>query len=112
MPAAKKPATTRRTASKGKVYKFLNPVGTHEAVDLHPLAPRLDKLDGKTIYLSVGAGGEQGLLIPLPKRLQALYPNINWKITYAGAHRTIAGSIALSEEEMKTADALIRGVMW
>jgi hypothetical protein len=25
---------------------------------------------------------------------------------------TIAGSIALSEEEMKTADALIRGVVW
>jgi hypothetical protein len=101
-------------AAKGKTYKFLNPVGTHEPVDLHPLAPRLDanKLDGKTIYISVGAGGEQGLLIPLPKRLQALYPNINWKVTYAGAHRTIAGSVALTEEEMKTADALIRGVAW
>jgi hypothetical protein len=101
-------------AAKGKTYKFLNPVGTHEPVDLYPLAPRLDakKLDGKTIYISVGAGGEQGLLIPLPKRLQALYPNINWKVTYAGAHRTIAGSVALSDEEMKTADALIRGVAW
>ena len=97
-----------------KTYKCLNPVGISEPVELHPLAPRLDKdkLDGKTIYISVGAGGEQGLMIPLPKRLPALYPNINWKVTYAAPHATIAGSIALSEEEMKTADALIRGVLW
>jgi hypothetical protein len=108
------PAAKGKTAAKEKTYKFLNPVGTHEPVDLYPLAPRLDinKLDGKTIYISIGAGGEQGLLIPLPKRLQALYPNINWKVTYAGAHRTIAGSVALTDEEMKTADALIRGVAW
>ncbi len=113
MPATKRKAPAR-TAPKEKTYKFLNPVGTHETVVLQPLAPRLDKnkLAGKTIYISVGAGGEQGLMIPLPKRLQALYPNVNWKVTYAAPHRTIAGSIALSEEEMKTADALIRGVLW
>jgi hypothetical protein len=95
-----------------KKYKCLNPVGIQEPVELLPLAPRLDKLDGKTIYVSVGAGGEQGLMIPLPKRLQAEYPNINWKVTYAAPHMTIAGSVALTEEEMKTADGLIRGVVW
>ena len=65
--------------AKDKVFKCLNPVGIQESVELFPLAPRLDKnkLDGKTIYISVGAGGEQGLMIPLPKRLQALYPEIN-----------------------------------
>jgi len=98
--------------AEGKVYKCLNPVGIQEPVDLNPLAPRLDKLDGKTIYISVGAGGEQGVMIPLPKRLQALYPNVNWQVTYAAPHATIAGSIALTPEEMKTADALIRGVVW
>jgi hypothetical protein len=97
-----------------KVYKCLNPVGTGEPVELYPLAPRLDKnkLAGKTIYISVGAGGEQGLMIPLPKKLQQLYPEVNWQVTYAAPHRTIPGSIALTEEEMKTADALIRGVVW
>ena len=102
-------------ADKEKTHKFLNPVGLPpEPVELYPLAPRLDvnKLAGKTIYVSVGAGGEQGLMIPLPKRLQALYPDVNWKVTYAAPHMTIAGSIALTEEEMKTADALIRGVVW
>ncbi|MEE8413101.1 MAG: hypothetical protein V3R96_00985 [Dehalococcoidales bacterium] len=95
-----------------KVYKCLNPVGIHEPVDQYPLAPRLNSLDGKTIYLSIGAGGEQDILIPLPKKLQEKYPNVNWKITRAAPHQTIAGSIALSEEEMKTADALVRGVVW
>lgn len=95
-----------------KIYKCLNPVGTHEPVELFSLAPRLDKLDGKTIYISVGAGGEQGVMIPLPKQLQAYYPKVNWKVTYAAPHATIAGSIALTDEEMKDADALIRGVVW
>ena len=88
-----------------KVYKCLNPVGIQEPVDLSPLAPRLTSLDGKTIYISIGAGGEQDITIPLPKALQAHYPNVNWKVTNAAPHMTIAGSIALSEEEMKTADA-------
>ncbi len=97
---------------KDNTYKCLNPVGIQSPVDIHPLAPRLDKLDGKTIYISVGAGGEQGVMIPLPKELQARYPNVNWKVTYAPPHATIAGSTALSNEEMKDADALIRGVVW
>lgn len=99
-------------AGKDKVYKCLNPVGIHEPVDISPLAPRLNKLDGKTIYISIGAGGEQDITIPLPQALQAAYPNVNWKVTRAAPHMTIAGSVALSEEEMKTADGLIRGVVW
>jgi hypothetical protein len=51
-------------------------------------------------------------MIPLPKTLQKLYPEVNWQLTHAAPHRTIAGSIALTPEEMKTADALIRGVVW
>ena len=97
-----------------KVYRCLDPIGIEPEVELYPVAPRLDKdkLAGKTIYISVGAGGEQGLMIPLPKKLQERYPEINWKVTYAAPHRTIAGSIALTEEQMKDADALIRGVVW
>jgi hypothetical protein len=100
--------------AQDRVYKCLNPVGIQHSIEMYPLAPRLDKnkLAGKTIYISVGAGGEQGLMIPLPKKLQQLYPEVNWKLTHAAPHRTIAGSVALSDEEMKDADALIRGVVW
>ena len=95
-----------------KVYKYLNPVGIQEPVEQHPLSPRLDRLEGKNITLSVGAGGEQGILIPLVKKLPEKYPQVNWNISYAAPHATTDGSVALSGEEMKTTDALIRGVVW
>ncbi len=89
-----------------RVYKCLNPVGIQDPVDLYPLAPRLDSLDGKTIYLSQGTGGEAEILIPLRKRLQTDYPNVNWKMIASPA------SGGLSDEDMKTASAVIRGVVW
>ncbi len=97
-----------------KTYKCLNPVGIHTPVKLHPLAPRLDKLDGKTVFVSIGAGGEQDITIPLPKKLQEKYPQVNWVVQGAGPHLTKAGSISLTDEqvESKEYDALIRGVIW
>jgi hypothetical protein len=95
-----------------RVYKCLNPVGIQDPVNLRAISPRLDTIKGKNIYFSIGAGGEQDILIPLTKRLQSDYPEVNWHITTAAEHRSIAGSSALSDEEMKTADALIRGVVW
>ncbi len=85
----------------------------HRRADRVPSAgTAADKLDGKTIYISIGAGGEQDITIPLPIALQRAYPQVNWKVTRAAPHMTIAGSVALSPEEMKDADALIRGVVW
>lgn len=94
------------------VYKFLNPVGIHAPVKVHPLAPRLDSLEGKNVVMSIGASGEQGTLNPLVKEFPRRFPQINWTIHYAAAHATKEGSIAITEEQMKTADALIRGVVW
>ena len=95
-----------------KLYKFLNPVGIQEPVEQAPLAPRLKTLDGARITLSVGAGGEQGILIPLVKMLPERYPQVNWNISYAAPHATKAGSVALADSEMENTDALIRGVVW
>jgi hypothetical protein len=95
-----------------RVYRFINPVGIHDPVTVHPLAPRLSALEGKHIVMSVGAGGEQGILIPLVKMLPQRFPQVKWTIHYAGAHATKEGSIAITEEQMKTADGLIRGVVW
>ena len=94
--------------------RCLNPVGIQDPVDLFPLAPRLDTIDGKTIYLSIGTGGEQDITIPLPKKLQEKYPNINWIVQGAGPHLTKAGSMSLTDEQVenRTVDALIRGVIW
>lgn len=93
-------------AEKDKVYKCLSPVGIHDPVEQFPLAPRLDKLDGKTIMFSTRSGSEQDITIPLPKMLQAAYPNVNWRIGATEWHGNI------SQEDLKTTDAVIRGALW
>ena len=93
-------------AKKDAVYKYLNPVGIKEAVDIIPLAPRLDTLEGKEIWFSIC--GEPDVTIPLEKQLKNNYPNVNWKVkkTYQTT------PIPLSDEEMKTCNALIQAVAW
>jgi hypothetical protein len=95
-----------------KVYKCLNPVGIQDPVEQHPISRRLDRIEGKNIYFSIGAGGDQDITIALTKALPVAYPEVNWTIKTAAAHQTIEGSKAMSEEEMKTTDAMIRGVLW
>ena len=88
-------------------YRCLNPLGIQPPVTLHPLAPRLDKIDGKTIYVCINAGGDQDITIPLLKRLPADYPNVDWRIK-----RKFGFSSELTDEEKKDADAMIAGVIW
>jgi hypothetical protein len=92
--------------TEDKKYKFLNPVGMQVPVKTFPLAPRLATVDGKEIWFSIT--GEPDITIALERRLKMDYPNVNWKIkkTYGPVQ------VPLSEEEMKTADAVIQGVCW
>lgn len=93
-------------ANRDSVYKCLNPQGIQVPVKTYPLAPRLDSIDGKTIHISVC--GEPDITIALERRLRRDYPNVNWtmKKTYT------PNPVQLSEEEMKTTDAVILGVCW
>ena len=93
-------------AVKDRVYKCLNPVGIRNPVETFPLSPRLDTLEGKEIWLSIC--GEPDITIPLEKKLKMEYPDVNWRIkkTY------VTNPVPLTEEEMKTADGLIQGVVW
>jgi hypothetical protein len=93
-------------AKKEKTYKCLNPVGIRVPVDIFPLAPRLDTLNGKEIYLSIC--GEPDITIALEKKVKSDFPEVNWKVkkTYGVA------PIPLSEEETKTCDGVIMGVAW
>ena len=93
-------------AEKDKVYKCLNPVGIQVPVETFPLAPRLDTIDGKEVYISIS--GEPDITIALERRLKGDYPDVNWKI------KKHYGSwpVPLSDEEMKTCEGLIQGVAW
>ncbi len=89
-----------------KIYKCLDPTGTQLPVKTYPLAPRLDTLDGKTIHISIT--GEPDITLPLEKKLRSDYPNVNWtqKKSYTPT------PVYLTEEEMKTTDAVILAVTW
>jgi len=93
-------------AAQERVYKCLSPVGIQLPVKTFPLAPRLDKIDGKTIHISIC--GEPDITIALERRLKMDYPNVNWtmKKSYTPS------PVQLSDEEMKTTDAVILGVCW
>ena len=86
--------------------KFLSPLGLEDEVDTVPLAPRLTSLDGKTIHFSIT--GEPDLTIYLEKQLKAAYPQVNWtsKKSYTPT------PVRMTEEEMKTTDAVILAVSW
>jgi hypothetical protein len=96
----------RSMAETDKVYRCLNPVGISIPVETFPLAPRLDTLEGKTIYISIT--GEPDITIPLEKKLRTDYPHIIWKTkkTYT------TNPVELTEEEMKGCDGLIQAVCW
>ena len=90
----------------GKTYRCLSPLGMQMPVKTFPLAPRLDTIDGKEIYLSIT--GEPDITIPLEKKLRADYPNVNWKLKKT--YTTVP--VPLTDEEMKTADAVIQAICW
>ncbi len=93
-------------ADKERTYKCLSPVGIQEVVDTFPLAPRLDSLNGKNIWFSIT--GEPDVTIPLEKRLKMDYPEVNWKVKKSYT----PDMVPLSEEEMKTTDAVVQAVCW
>ncbi len=92
--------------TRQKAYKCLSPVGIQLPVKTYPLAPRLDKIDGKTIHLSIC--GEPDITIALERRLKMDYPNVNWTMKKSYT----PNPVQLSDEEMKTTDAVILGVCW
>jgi hypothetical protein len=88
--------------TKDRIYKCLNPIGIQDPVDLYPLAPRLDRLDGKTIMFNMMVNVEQEFLTPLEKMLRSNYPEVNWIFRESGP--------PISDEELSNTDALIQGV--
>lgn len=82
----------------------LNPLGTPPPIKLKPMAPRLDTLEGKTIY--VDNNGYPGTSILLPELISVLrekYPTT--KFIY---NDKPAGAISMQQDPaMGEADALI-----
>ena len=86
---------------KYKVYKCLNPVGIQIPVDTLTLAPRLNTLDSKDIWLSIC--GEPDITIALERQLKMDYHNVNRTLK----KKYVIDQNRLSEEEKKLFEQLI-----
>jgi hypothetical protein len=95
--------------SKEPVYRFLNPKGIPGPINVQGLAPRLDTIKGKTIYVvACEAGPQTGPY--LYKYLKDKYPDTNWVHIQ---HNGYGPTDPKDEGEMlKKAQALIGGQSW
>ena len=90
-----------------KTYRCLNPTGDCIPVDIHPLAPRLDTLEGKTIYVNQGEA-DPVIMPALYKRLRREFPDTEWRLIETSEFGPNTPEKAVLDE----ADAVIRGVCW
>ncbi len=89
-------------AVEGKIYKCLNPVGFQDPVQLSPLSRRLDTLEGKRVFFSIGGAGDPDITLAMTKELPRRYPNVKWTMKQT----------AMGPEDIKTHDAMIRAVLF
>jgi hypothetical protein len=99
------PKTTTAAAVTDKTYRALSPIGNYSTVDIKSLAPRLDKLDGKTILFSQ-AEADPVIMPALLERVKKDYPTVNWVVKLSSA----TNPTTLTAEEKKPIQALIQGV--
>jgi hypothetical protein len=91
------------------VYRFLNPQGIPGPVEVQGLAPRLDTIVGKTIYVVVCEAGPQTGPF-LEQYLKGKYPETTWiRIQHNGFGPT---DPATDGKVLEEADAVIGGQSW
>ena len=107
--AGKASAAKKAAASNEPVYQFLNPKGIPGPIKVQGLAPRLDTIKGKTIYVvACEAGPQTGPY--LYKYLKEKYPDTNWVHIQ---HNGMGPTDPKTEGEMlKKAQGLIGGQSW
>ena len=105
------PGSTERVTGQPEepVYQFLHPKGIPGPIEVQGLAPRLDTIVGKTIYVVVCEAGPQTGPF-LEKYLKDKYPDTNWiRIQHNGFGPT---DPATDGNLLKEADAVIGGQSW
>jgi hypothetical protein len=96
-------------SAEPKITVF-NPLGVAPAIKLKPMAPRLNTLDGKTIYLvDNGYLGSDNLLKEMIVWLEKEYPKANFVFKRLGLGSG-SGTEQLFAEVREKADAVIMGV--
>ena len=103
-------AQGKKAVSTAEKLTVLNPMGTPPAIQRKAQAPRLDTLDGKTIYfVNTGYIGTDRLMVVMTDWFKANYPKTNVVIKAGGGGMT-AISEAVRTELREKADAAIVGL--
>ena len=75
--SAKAAPAARKAADS--IITVLNPLGTPPPLELKAMAPRLNSIEGKTIYLvDDGYPGSDNLLLEMEKGFKETYPKTNF----------------------------------
>ena len=96
------------TAAKEKTYSCLNPVGIQPPVTISPLAPRLDTLDGKTIFIVQGEA-DPVIFPALYEACKAKFPKTTWNYYQPSSS---FGPSSIDDTVKAEAKATLRGVAW
>jgi hypothetical protein len=101
-------AQTKQAAPAPTKITVLNPLGTPPPIKLKSMAPRLNTLDGKTIYLvNDGFIGSDNLLYEMQDWFKANYPKTATVYKVKGGGGFDSENPALWQEMKEKADAII-----
>jgi hypothetical protein len=104
------PAQAQGNLTEQKIT-VLSPRGTPPAIQLKPMAPRLDTLDGKTVYLvNDGYLGTDLLLGEMQAWFKANMPKVNIVYRAKGGGGFTAEDPALWDEIKQKANAVVMGM--
>jgi len=105
-------AAAQSTGQAGKEkITVVNPLGTPPPVSIKAQAPRLDTMDGKTIYLlSNGYPNSENVLYELTDWFKAHYPKTTFEYRHMPSAMGGRADPALWEEMGQKADAMIIGI--
>ncbi len=109
------PTQNNQAQAQGKAalqkITVLSPMGKPPALEIKPLAPRLDTLDGKTIYLvNDGYLSTDILLGEMQAWFKANMPNVNTVYKVKGGGGFTAEDPKLWAEIKEKADAVVMGM--
>jgi len=108
---AQTPAKAKKAAPAEPKITVLNPLGTPPPIKLKTMAPRLDSLDGKTIYfVNDGYLGSDNVLYEMMDWFKANYPKTNLVYKRKGGMGFAAEDPALWEEMHQKADGMVIGL--
>ena len=100
--------TVEKVVEVEKEYRCLNPEANFIPVETSALSPRLDTMDGKTVYIIQGEA-DPVIMPALAERLPHDYPNT----TFVYYNPTSSfGSSSPDDTVVAEADAVVRGIGW